>query len=612
MKKNTLFFAFLLCFSFFGLAQAQEDSENTQEEATEALSEQEIQAQCDSYSQVTTNETRQANGSVNIRSVACLSGSNIVGVLSQGDVVQVVAAKGFWLKIEVDGEVLGWVSQEYLDKLEDGQEEASDSETIDDPSDPQENSSCEPLSPIPVADGFQMKVKSTSGLNLRTGPCTDKSTVLTTLPAEEVVEVLQSDGGWYQIKWGEETEGWVSAQYLTDDLDFIVAQAESQTNSNEWAFTDIWQTLYADEIQSLYEEGILKGNPDGTYKPYSLINRAEFTMILMRTMVGDETTIAEGFNTACFPDIPLKQWYTKSTCKAKNEGIIAGRPDGLFWPGDKINLAEASKIIVNTLELNKKTPQPDRAWYEIYIHALDEIDAIPPTLRHPDDLVTREQMAAMIYVALEKEPLPYSTSFDYFPIETPLEPDPEPETTPSETQTMNLEQCVADVTLDLNMDFDAMVEDVLALINTERAERGLEVLEINPLLNASAMIWAQEGQFTHTRPNDQSFDEYQQSIGLTDYNELGESVAQPFLTCGADGCMGSDVVDEAEQVKNLFLEQEGNPEGLSDDFDNLVNPNFTQFGFGFLVRDDDSVLMVYQFADDGVVGDEQKLCEGLE
>lgn len=47
----------------------------------------------------------------------------------------------------------------------------------------------------------------------------------------------------------------------------------------------------------------------------------------------------------CFLDVKAEDWFSPYVCLAKEEGIISGYPDGTFKPADNINQAEVLKII---------------------------------------------------------------------------------------------------------------------------------------------------------------------------------------------------------------------------------------------------------------------------
>lgn len=87
--------------------------------------------------------------------------------------------------------------------------------------------------------------------------------------------------------------------------------------------------------------------------------------------------IEEITETKPFPDTPLGKWYTKYLTAAKELEIIHGHPDGTFRPSNEINLAEALKILFESMmtqqELDLESTKeylyedtPPDAWFSIY------------------------------------------------------------------------------------------------------------------------------------------------------------------------------------------------------------------------------------------------------
>jgi hypothetical protein len=77
-------------------------------------------------------------------------------------------------------------------------------------------------------------------------------------------------------------------------------------------------------IDQLQDEGIIKGHPDGTYRPQDAINRAEFTTLITR-LLHSQTCPLPVTPAAVFRDVPLNEWYTASVCTAKKYGIVDGK-----------------------------------------------------------------------------------------------------------------------------------------------------------------------------------------------------------------------------------------------------------------------------------------------
>lgn len=166
-------------------------------------------------------------------------------------------------------------------------------------------------------------------------------------------------------------------------------------------FSDVTaSTQYAVAIDYVESSGYVNGYPDGSYKPDDLINRAEFTKIVVNAFGYTSEVIDGCTEKKSFPDIVVSEWYVKFVCIAKQEKIINGYPDGTFKPNGEINFAEAAKIIVKTYDREGAkgyTNKTSSVWYETFVNALKDRDAVPATIESNDQLITRGEMAYMIW-----------------------------------------------------------------------------------------------------------------------------------------------------------------------------------------------------------------------
>lgn len=157
-------------------------------------------------------------------------------------------------------------------------------------------------------------------------------------------------------------------------------------------------------IYYLAGQGVINGYEDETFKPSNTINRAEFLKIVIEA-AGYE---AKGAN--CFKDVK-DEWYAPYICAAANAGFVGGYKDGTFKPGQDVNFAEASKIVMNVLALEKAESE-DSAWYSSYVSALDSLAAIPPTVSTFDAKLSRADMADMIWRIVTKNIYQLSNSYE--------------------------------------------------------------------------------------------------------------------------------------------------------------------------------------------------------
>ena len=175
------------------------------------------------------------------------------------------------------------------------------------------------------------------------------------------------------------------------------------------AFWDVAaDSTHADAIAFVNERGIMTGNPDGTFRPESTLNRAE-----MAKLISPQATKA-GCSVTLFPDVRPDAWYFKHVCAAKEHNIISGYPDGTFKPANTITLAEAAKMIVlrygdaETANAVRASIPQNSQWYAAFIAHLNVKGAIPPTITSLEQHVTRGEVAEMLFHLLgNPSPFPH-------------------------------------------------------------------------------------------------------------------------------------------------------------------------------------------------------------
>lgn len=155
-------------------------------------------------------------------------------------------------------------------------------------------------------------------------------------------------------------------------------------------FTDLkFSDNNAESITFLYQNDILDGYPDGTFKPDNTLNRAELLKIVILAKYLEPTS---DFSKKCFKDISSDSWYAPYVCFAKENNIIKGYSNGTFKPDQEISYSEALKITLETMGYSpSETTDP---WYKTY---LDEAATMGVGL----DLdffhkITRGEMAQLI------------------------------------------------------------------------------------------------------------------------------------------------------------------------------------------------------------------------
>jgi len=171
---------------------------------------------------------------------------------------------------------------------------------------------------------------------------------------------------------------------------------QSTTTSSNEIFSDVHpETPYYNAIKYVKDQGIVKGYEDGTYQPEKVINRAEFTKIIMEANVPAES-FTECERQDSFADVLDTDWFAPYVCVAYDRGTISGYSATSFKPNNPVNFVEASKIIVKGFVYDTNEYE-NEDWYKPYMVELEKRNAIPTSIRTLDNQVTRGEMAQLIY-----------------------------------------------------------------------------------------------------------------------------------------------------------------------------------------------------------------------
>jgi S-layer homology domain len=177
-------------------------------------------------------------------------------------------------------------------------------------------------------------------------------------------------------------------------------------------FTDIDRHWAQACIEQLVERNIVKGYPDGTFRPDGTVTRAEFTALLF-TVFPDA---ALGRTALTFVDVPETHWAKTSVEWAYQRGFFSGYPDQTFRPDLPIPKVQAIAVLASALHYpfpttSEETLQqyfddasaiPDYAKGAIAVSTLKSLIVNYPDVRQlqPNRAATRGEVAALWCQAL--------------------------------------------------------------------------------------------------------------------------------------------------------------------------------------------------------------------
>ncbi len=110
-------------------------------------------------------------------------------------------------------------------------------------------------------------------------------------------------------------------------------------------FTDMDDYAWAvGAVDSLFQDGIVTGVGNGTYRPAGQITRGDFMLMLYRAF---PLPAVEGDG---FYDVPQDSYYGRAIRVAQGVGIATGYPDGGFHPKDPITRQDAMVLLKRTMQ----------------------------------------------------------------------------------------------------------------------------------------------------------------------------------------------------------------------------------------------------------------------
>ncbi len=166
-------------------------------------------------------------------------------------------------------------------------------------------------------------------------------------------------------------------------------------------FNDISDHWAKEMIEEVAGRGIIKGYPDGSFRPNEFIQRQHVALLFHRAF-----EFKPKRKVTTFSDVGPNHPYYEAVMSLQQAGIIDGS-DGKFHPTALLTRAQMAKIVVFTLEIEPggmSTFQDVSTthWSYAYIAALAEREIVlgDNGKFKPDQPVTRAQFVAIMYRAL--------------------------------------------------------------------------------------------------------------------------------------------------------------------------------------------------------------------
>ena len=163
-------------------------------------------------------------------------------------------------------------------------------------------------------------------------------------------------------------------------------------------------------IQYLAAREVVTGYPDGSFRPYGVVTRAQFSKMLVTAMGWDIVTPANGH----FSDVSADYWAYSYIETAAAHGAISGYADGTFLPDAAVTRAQIAKMIGVArgwaMEMPDNPTYVDVSrtdWYFLYaemMHAADVMQGYSDGSFRPNAPATRAPVAKILSLSLYSAP----------------------------------------------------------------------------------------------------------------------------------------------------------------------------------------------------------------
>lgn len=341
-------------------------------------------------------------------------------------------------------------------------------------------------------------------------------------------------------------------------------------------FTDVDKTdYYYDAVKVLGEADVLSGYPDGTFKPYNYVTRAEMAAIVCR-MLGRKSDAFNDIEKTSFNDVSNNSWAKGYINIAVKNGIINGDGNGNFRPDDNVKYEEAVKMIICSLGLGDSIIVDPSDWSSGYILAANQKGIVTGVKGRRGEAAVRGDIAVMVYNGIlyiagkrksaSDEKTDNVLIYEEAEAEKNMQQKEKWEQA-AETEQEEKNEYKPEQDNKEEPDISLFRKRVIELANKERAAVGIPPLTENDLLNICAQKHSEDmvynNFFAHTNLNGES------PFDRMDNENINYMAAAENIAYGQAS---------PEEVIECWMNSDGHRQ-------NILNPDYDEIGVGISVAD---------------------------
>ena len=146
--------------------------------------------------------------------------------------------------------------------------------------------------------------------------------------------------------------------------------------------------------------GIVSGYSDGLYHPEDGLTRAQFCKLAILAEGHGDQAAGSSYR-SLFTDVSAADWALSYINLAYEEGLMAGKGDGTFGPGEAVTLEQAVTVCLRLLGYTDKDIGP--FWPEDYLSKAGKLGLLNGVSANGSDALDRGQAALLLYNLIQME-----------------------------------------------------------------------------------------------------------------------------------------------------------------------------------------------------------------
>lgn len=174
---------------------------------------------------------------------------------------------------------------------------------------------------------------------------------------------------------------------------------EVKEEEQKLLFSDIGDSQFKDEIQTVYSLGVIDAETTSEFSPQKAITRGEFADAVLK-LTG---MVAGAAASGGYVDVPASHTYYRQIMAVTALGYMAGHGDGMFMPENQVTADEVIKVFVNML--NRKAQAEGFGGYPSGYNKVASSVGLRDGMQSVkgDAVINKEQLAMLVYNLLEAD-----------------------------------------------------------------------------------------------------------------------------------------------------------------------------------------------------------------